>query len=230
MTYVARASAYGSAKYERSNFLRAVSDAGPARADFERYRAYLRATLSHIVENLDAMEEHQANDPHLADIEGMLRAAFAADTDATPGAPVGASGLPHIAHAAASLNMALAQAVNSGLLPRDPGQPWHASVPARKTFAQALDDERDVVRVPVREDALDGFSAAVSTYLSWRPEQPEPGMTEFHYRTEQKRKLAEQFMPALIDAQATVSDWAEGAKTPPQDRQSEIITWCGERA
>ena len=119
--YIARACSYGSAKYERANFLR---PAGDTRADFERLRAYLRAASSHIDATLDAMELHLANDPQLVDVEGMRRAAYAEDTDAKPGCPVGASGLPHVAHAAASLMMAIEQATVYGLLPTDPGEPW----------------------------------------------------------------------------------------------------------
>lgn len=127
MIYTARACEYGSAKYERSNFLRVVgAEPGgpPTRADFERMRTYLRAMISHGMAVLDAMEEHQASDPKLLDVEGMKRAAYCEDTDTTPGAKVGASGLPHLCGAAASLNMVLAQAVRFGLLPADPGQPW----------------------------------------------------------------------------------------------------------
>ena len=121
MTYAARACEYGSDKYERANYLRRVEG---MRAAFERNRAYTRAAVSHLMRKLDAMEAHQSTDPNLTDVEGMKRAAYAADTDATPGAKVGASLLPHDAHATASLNMAIAQAVDAGLLPSDPGQPW----------------------------------------------------------------------------------------------------------
>lgn len=119
--YIARACEYGSAKYERANFLRSTNGAGE---DFERLRKYLRATISHIDSTLDAMERHQATDPNLTDAGGMMLAAYAEDTDAKPGCPVGASGLPHLAHAAASLMMALEQATLCELLPADPGQPW----------------------------------------------------------------------------------------------------------
>lgn len=129
MNYVARACEYGSAKYQRSNFARPASEHPPGspaavRADFERLRAYIRATVSHGVATLDAMEAHQAGDPELVDIAGMMHAAFAADTDAKPGCAVGASFLPHLSHMAASLNMALTQAATYGLLPADPGTPW----------------------------------------------------------------------------------------------------------
>lgn len=127
--YVARACEYGSAKYERANYARPVADrefdaAAGLAPDFKRFRAYLRAAKDHIEDVLSSMERHQALDPHLTDDEGLRRAAYAEDTDAKPGCPVGASGLPHLAHCAASLMMAIEQATFYGLLPADPGQPW----------------------------------------------------------------------------------------------------------
>jgi len=119
--YIARACEYGNAKYERSNFLRRMLTTGE---DFERLRAYLRACQSHIADTLERMESHQSMDPKLQDVDGMLAAAYAVDLDAKSGCVVGASRLPHLAHAAASLMIALTQAVNAGLLPADPGQPW----------------------------------------------------------------------------------------------------------
>lgn len=124
--YNARACEYGSAKYERANYLRQTPSFAE---DFARMRAYLRAAVGHVFETLDQMEQHLANDPNLVDIEGAKLAAYAADTDAKPGCPVGASGLPHLAHAVASINMALAQAVQCGLLPADPGRPWESAIP-----------------------------------------------------------------------------------------------------
>lgn len=136
LNYTARSCEYGNDKYERANFRRPTGGAvhaTPTREDFERYRAYLRAAMSHIAENLDAMETHLATDPRLEDIEGMKRAAYAVDTDVTPGAKIGASLLPHISPACASLNMALTQATDCGLLPRDPGTPWRAAAATEKT-------------------------------------------------------------------------------------------------
>ncbi len=121
MRYIARACEYGSAKYVRGNFLRPTQT---RREDFERFRAYLRADLSHTLATLDAMEKHLALDPELQDWEGMKRAAYAADTDETPGAKVGASNLPHVAHGAASKMMAIEQAIACGLLPWDTGVTW----------------------------------------------------------------------------------------------------------
>lgn len=128
LSYVARACEYGNARYARANYLRPVAgpyDGTPKPADFRRLRSYLRAALSHVACALDALELHESLDPGLEDVEGMRRAALAADTDEPPaGSKVGASHLPHLAHAAASLMMALVQAALSGLLPEDPGQTW----------------------------------------------------------------------------------------------------------
>ncbi len=121
MTYIARACEYGSAKYERSNYMRSKDS---PKEDFERFRAYLRSGVSHFVKCLDAMELHQANDPDLEDVPGMMRACYAPDTDETPGAKVGASQLPHVAHGCAGVMMSIVQAVLCGMLPEDPGQPW----------------------------------------------------------------------------------------------------------
>jgi hypothetical protein len=123
--YTARGCEYGDrtqgGKYERANYLRPT---GSVKGNFERLRGYLRAAVSHIEQTLDAMEMHQSTDPDLLDEDGMRTAAYAIDTDAKPGCPVGASHLPHLCGAAASLNMAITQAVTYGLLPADPGQPW----------------------------------------------------------------------------------------------------------
>lgn len=125
LNYVARACEYGSDKYERANYLRS---AGETQADdFKRLRQYLRAAQSHLGAVLDAMELHQANDSDLTDTGGMATAAYCADTDEMPGAKVGASKLPHLAHAAASLMMAITQATTYGILPADPGTPWRTA-------------------------------------------------------------------------------------------------------
>jgi len=121
LVYNARACEYGNAKYQRANFLRPT---GNTSKDFERLRSYLRAVLSHVLATLDSMEQYQAQDPDLQNEAGMKAAAYSEDTDAMPGAAVGASGLPHLAHAAASLVMAITQATTYGLLPKDPGRPW----------------------------------------------------------------------------------------------------------
>lgn len=125
MVYIARACEYGVAKgYDRSNYMRTVSDVPICSDDWKRFRAYLRAAQSHIGAVLDAMEHHQANDPNLTDDWGLLDSAYAPDQDTPPDELFPASRLPHVAHAAASLMMAIEQATLFGLLPSDPGQPW----------------------------------------------------------------------------------------------------------
>lgn len=127
IVYTSRACEYGDDKYERANYRRPTggkAHSEPTAEDFRRFRAYLRAAKDHVEKTLDAMELHQAGDYHLTDVEGMKRAAYAADTDETPGNKIGASRLPHVSPAAASLNMAITQAVDCGLLPADPGAPW----------------------------------------------------------------------------------------------------------
>lgn len=144
-TYTARPCEYGCDKYERANFMRPTGDgphSEPTAEDFNRFRAYLRAAMGHIMATLDSMERHQSQDPQLADAAGMKAAAYAVDTDTKPGQKIGASLLPHVAPACASLNMAIQQAVDCGLLPADPGTPWRAApmLKAFEEFNRAADD------------------------------------------------------------------------------------------
>ncbi len=120
--YGSRAGMYGDDKYERANYLRPAGDG--LRGEFLRHRQYLRAAQDHIARVLDAMELHQSGDPSLLDEAGMRASVATPDLDETPGAKVGASKLPHHCGGVASLNFALAQAVQYGLLPADPGTPW----------------------------------------------------------------------------------------------------------
>ncbi len=148
LVYTSRPCEYGSVRYVRANFVRPVSPTPgtPTKEDFLRFRAYLRAGLSHIVQVLDAMEYHQSQDPDLLDIEGMKTAAYAVDTDEPPCDNVGASLLPHVAPACSSLMMAITQAVRSGLLPADPGTPWVEGMaqraPAERARVEALQADR----------------------------------------------------------------------------------------
>lgn len=145
--YTTRPCEYGSFKYVRANFMRPVSPSGytgtPTREDFERFRSYVRASIAHASQALDAMELHQATDPDLLDVEGMRAAAYAADTDEDTTGKIGPSFLPHIAPACSSLNMAITQAVLCGLLPADPGQPWIDKACASPAAASARKAWRD---------------------------------------------------------------------------------------
>lgn len=151
--YIARACEYGSAKYERANYLRIGSSTKEA---FLVLRSYLRATQDHIGAVLDAMELHQAHDPDLVDVQGMLRACYAADTSEDSTHAVGPSRLPHIAHAAASVMMAIEKSILAGVLPADPGRPWESrgeivEVPEDPEEDWAASITQDI-RPPSRQD------------------------------------------------------------------------------
>lgn len=119
-TYNSRNSEYGAIKYEPSNYLRPTAG---HKEDFLRLLAYLAAAKRHLNKTVLSMRRHMSQDPELQDWAGMQTAAFAIDTD--PGNDkVGPSKLPHLGGTVASLNMGLQQAVDCGLLPEDPGQPW----------------------------------------------------------------------------------------------------------
>ena len=122
-TYLSRACEYGSDKYERGNFLRPSAENPTLKDDFERLRGYLGSVKRHLTKQLKSMESHLALDPLLQDVEGMRAAAYAPDTDAGND-KVGPSNLPHLAHLAAGLMMALEQAIDATLIPEDPGQTW----------------------------------------------------------------------------------------------------------
>lgn len=127
LNYTARNCEYGNDKYERANYIRPTQPG--LSNDFQRYRAYLRAAVSHAYKVLDSMERHQAMDPKLEDEAGMRTACYAVDMDPDTSGKVGPSKLSHIGGTCASLNMALEQAVTAGLLPEDPGTPWKTNGP-----------------------------------------------------------------------------------------------------
>lgn len=170
MNYIARACEYGSDKYERANYARPTAG-DSVRENFERYRGYLRAALSHIAKTLDSMEYHLANDPQLQDQAGMMAAAFAPDTDVTPGAKVGASKLPHVAEAAASLNMAITQAARYGLLPDDPGQPWKTSAQVATAVRQPVDCRPIPDHIDLRYNSQD-FRISTTAPSKYGPSWP----------------------------------------------------------
>lgn len=152
LNYCARACEYGDAKYERANYLRPMET---LKGDYLRLRQYLRAAVNHIIQTLDSMEQNQATDPNLTEETAMKIAAYSMDTDAKPGCKIGASHLPHLAHAAASLNMAIAQACYAGLLPLDPGRPWEEdSVSFGPTDEVAAEVEAKPL-IPYSEELVD---------------------------------------------------------------------------
>lgn len=127
-TYIARNCEYGSDKYERANYLRPTPSIAD---DFERLRGYAEAAERHLTGLTDSLERHQALDPLLEDVEGMKRAAYAADEE---------SGLPHVGGLVTSAMMLIEQAIQCGLLPKDPGQPWKKRPMTMVSFDPAGDE------------------------------------------------------------------------------------------
>ncbi len=119
--YESRAKEYGSVKYERGNYLR---DSDDSTVDsVERLRTYIRGSISHWMHMLDSIADHEANDPNFKDLQALIQACYAPDTEVgNDGTP--ASLLPHACGALASGAMAVSIGVKLGLLPKDPGQPW----------------------------------------------------------------------------------------------------------
>jgi hypothetical protein len=153
--YTARPCEYGCDKYERANFMRPTGEGPhdePTAEDFNRFRAYLRAARDHIDEALESMERHQSQDPKLTDVAGMKKAAYAVDTDAKPGQKIGASMLPHVAPACASLMMAITQATDCNLLPKDPGTPWRDAPPAMRPLGERMCERLESMSHPALGD------------------------------------------------------------------------------
>lgn len=106
LTYAARAHEYGAEKYELGNYLREPPE---GQTDVGRLLGYISATQRHLVAWADSIIRQQGGGRWAA--PDLHTAIYAEDDE---------SGLPHGAHAAASLGMALQQAVDAGLLPADP--------------------------------------------------------------------------------------------------------------
>lgn len=110
LNYAARAHQYGADKYQLGNYLR---EAPEGMTDMDRLLEYISAAQRHLAAWADSIIRHLGG--------GKNRAL---DLDTACHAPDSESGLPHAAHAAASLGMALQQAADAGLMPLDPGAPW----------------------------------------------------------------------------------------------------------
>lgn len=116
--YQCRAMEYGADKYKRGNYHNAPPE-GVAPA--ARVMGYVDAALRHLRAVADAYnrESPVAQGPASLTFGAALAAR---DTVASGGFP--ASGLPHLAHAMASVALAIQCGVDDSLLPDDPGQPW----------------------------------------------------------------------------------------------------------
>ena len=114
--YDVRGKEYGADKYARGNYHGPPPDGVTPEA---RVIGYLDALIRHATAITQAYNEALGTG-------GDTRAAIAvADLEASGGFP--ASGLPHLAHLAAGIDIAIECAVQDGLVPADPGQPWKIS-------------------------------------------------------------------------------------------------------
>jgi hypothetical protein len=112
LNYAARAHQYGAEKYVLGNYLRPPAE---GLSDVARLLEYISATQRHLAAWTDSIIRHLGGGRQAVD--NLNDACFAEDMDTSEGS---GSHLPHAAHAAASLGMALQQAADAGLMPIDP--------------------------------------------------------------------------------------------------------------
>lgn len=120
--YQCRAMEYGADKYRRGNYHGSPPEGSDPAA---RVMGYVDAAMRHLRAVADAYNRAFADRGDGTDASGAMVAALCTpDVVASGGLP--ASGLPHLAHAMASVALAVQCGVDDGLLPADPGQPWRA--------------------------------------------------------------------------------------------------------
>ena len=150
LIYITRALEYGADKYARSNFYGAAP-AGVSSA--ERVLGYIDATQRHLARVADNINRALGTGGDLAAAVGTV--------DADGGGKFPASNIPDLAHALASLAIGVLCAVNDGLLPEDPGQPWRAEM-APTTRAGDIPQKDDPAAEKARVAALSGVVTAIA--------------------------------------------------------------------
>lgn len=110
MYYSSRAHQFGADKYRLGNYLQ-LPPSGVT--DVDRLLEYISAAQRHLSKWADSIVRFQGDGVGKA--KNILEACFAPDDE---------SALPHAAHVAATLGMAIQQAVDAGLMPIDPGVTW----------------------------------------------------------------------------------------------------------
>jgi hypothetical protein len=158
LIYGCRAIEYGADKYARGNY-HGAPPAGVSEA--QRLLGYVDAALRHLSKTSDALNRALGTGGDLA------LAAATRDMDASGGFP--ASELPDLAHALASLLIGVSCAVDGGLLPEDPGQPWKAATAPEAGLPQKDNPAAERARVaalreqiPPERRAMSGVRDAVS--------------------------------------------------------------------
>jgi hypothetical protein len=125
--WMARVLEYGASKYARGNYLRPKPDEA---SEIARSRDYSGAAERHLAWQ-DHLVEHLAGGAPVPGAVSRRRDQPTLARDAE-------SGLPHVAHALVSLAMQVAQMVNAGLWPLDPGQSLWVAEAGKGTAAADL--------------------------------------------------------------------------------------------
>lgn len=126
--YNTRALEFGADKYARANHYGPAPERLGANADVLRLLGYIDATMRHLTRVSDAINRALGTGGDLA--------AACATVDDESGGGFPASNLPDLAHALASLNIGVSCAVDDGLLPADPGQPWKQAIAPEASLPQ----------------------------------------------------------------------------------------------
>jgi hypothetical protein len=134
MIHQSRGNGYGADKYARGNYHGPAPEGVTPEA---RVMGYVDAAMRHLTAISDAYN-------HAVGTGGDARAAIALpDLESSGGFP--ASGLPHLSHVLAGIGIAIECAVDDGLLPEDPGEPWKAG--AEDSLPQKDDPAAERARV-----------------------------------------------------------------------------------
>lgn len=143
LIYGVRPLEYGADKYVRGNYHgKPPQGVSPV----ERLLGYLDATQRHITRVTDAINRAMGTGGDLV--------AACATVDADGGGKFPASNLPDLSHAIASLLLGVTCAVDDGLLPEDPGQPWKAALAAELGLPQKDDPAAERSRVAALFDGV----------------------------------------------------------------------------
>jgi hypothetical protein len=149
-----RGTEYGADKYARGNY----HGAPPAGVDpVQRLLGYIDATQRHLTRVAEAINRA------IGTGGDVVEACQTRDTEASGGFP--ASNLPDLTHAMSSLGIGISCAVDDGLLPADPGQPW------RTGGEEGLPQKDDAAAERARVEAM--HERAFEKLRDY-PAQPEP--------------------------------------------------------
>lgn len=153
LVHMIRAIEYGADKYARGNY---HGPPPPNVSPEERLLGYIDATQRHLTRVADAINRALGTG-------GDVRAACCT-RDEDGGGKFPASLLPDLSHALASMGIGVSCAVDDGLIPEDPGQPWktaltESSIPqkddpaAERARVEALRDKRELTVFEARHEA-----------------------------------------------------------------------------